>query len=132
MPLLTLAAIAPLGVALLTPVNAEAAQLHVSVSIGIPAMVAYPPVIYRPVVAQPSVAYSPVVLYHPRVVYRPASHFGNRHDIDRGRHDDFDRRRDLDHDRRRDFDHRSGAPVHFGFAPQPAIRSIAINPQLQR
>lgn len=139
-PLLTLAAIAPLGAALVTPAPAEAAQLHVSVSIGVPAVVvgaptvygpvvAYPPVVYSPVVAYPPVVYEPVVVYHPRVVYRPVRHFRDRDDFDRGRHRGFDRH--FDHDRRRDFDHRGGVPVHAGFAPQPAIRSIAVNPRLQ-
>lgn len=142
-PLLTLAAIAPLGAALFTPANAEAAQVHVSVSIGVPAVVAYPPVgyrpvvvyppvVYSPVVVYPPVAYDPVVVYRPRIVFRPVRHFRDRDDFDRGRHHGFDRRRDFDHDRRHEFDHRGGGSADFRFAAQPAIRSIAINPRLQR
>jgi hypothetical protein len=130
-PLLTLAAIAPLGTALVTPTSAEAAQVHVSISIAVPAVVAYPPGAYRPAVIYPPVAYNPVVVYHPRIVYRPVRHFRDRDDFDRDRHRGFDHRRDFDHDRRHDLDHRRGGSVDFGFAPQPAIRSIAVNPRLQ-
>lgn len=142
-PLLTLAAIAPLGAALITPINAEAAQVRVRISIGVPAVVAYPPVVYRPalvyppvvyrpIVAFPPVVFDPVVVYHPRVVFRPVRHFRDRRDFDHRRHHGFDHRRGFERDRRHDFDHRSGAPAHFGFASEPAIRSIAVNPRLQR
>lgn len=107
--MMTLAATAALGLVLIAPANAQAGQMHVSISLGIPAVLYGPPVVYRP-----------AVVYQPRVVYTPVRYVDYHHDYR--------------HDRGRDFDHgRHYAPDyhHHGAASSHDIREIKINPRLQ-
>ena len=108
----TLAATAALGIALLTPANAEAGQVRLSVHLGIPVIVDYP-----------------------RVAYRPAPHFRHhyyrRHHWDHGYHRGWNHRRFDYRDSHRRGDH-AEYRGHRGYAPSNTITEIHVNPRLGR
>jgi hypothetical protein len=108
--IITLAATAAMGLALITPTNAEAGQVQVNVHLGVPTVAHHARVTYRP-----------VVVYHPHVIYRPTRHFRHRYYHGHDRHRGFGR-------------HRGSAPIyhHHIFAAPRVIEKIRINPRLQR
>ena len=106
---LTIAATAAMGLTLIGPADAEAGQVHVSISLGIPAVVYYPSAVYHPAVA-----------YRAPVIYGPVPYYRRHYRAGYDRHHDFDR-------------HVGRATAYYrGFARSRVIEEVRIDPRLRR